>query len=475
MLHTQENKMGVMPINKLLINMSLPIMVSMLVQALYNVVDSIFVARISEDALTAVSLAFPVQNLMIAIVVGTGVGINALLSKNLGEKNFRQVNNTANNGVFLGLISYLAFLIFGILFSRSYFTSQTSDAQIIEYGTTYLSIVTVGSIGVFTQIIFERLLQSTGKTFYTMITQGTGAIINIILDPILIFGYLGAPKMGMAGAAVATIIGQIVAALLAIFYNFKVNKEVAVNAKVFRPNLTTIKSIYSVGIPSMLMMSITSLTTYGVNNILIKFSSTAAAVFGVYFKLQSFAFMPVFGLNNGMVPIIAYNYGAKNKERLSQTIRLSISYGLFIMIFALILIQTFPGRMLALFNASEDMLKIGVPALRIISLSYIFAGVCIVSSSVYQAFGNGMLSLITAISRQLVVLLPVAYGLSLFGDVNLIWWSYPIAETVSVVISVLFLKYVYNQKIAPMEDAKKDKRSGSAQRGRSMSACPSKV
>jgi putative MATE family efflux protein len=443
--------MGVMPIKKLLIDMSLPIMISMLVQALYNVVDSIFVAQVSEHALTAVSLAFPVQNLMIAVAVGTGVGINAFLSRSLGEKNFEEANNVANNGILLGILSYVLFLIFGLLFSKSYFTSQTSNAQIIEYGISYLSIVCIGSIGKFVQIVFERLLQSTGKTFYTMITQGTGAVVNIILDPILIFGYFGIPKMGPAGAAIATVIGQIIAAILAIIFNLKVNKEIKINIKDFRPNLKIVKNIYSVGIPSIIMISITSVTTYGINNILNKFSSTAIAAFGAYFKLQSFVFMPVFGLNNGMVPIIAYNYGARNKERIIKTIKLSIVYAFCIMIFGLVLVQVFPEKILALFNASEDMLSIGVPALRIISLSYIFAGICIVASSIYQAFGNGLLSLFTAASRQLVVLLPAAYGLSLFGDVNLVWWSYPIAEIISLALSVIFLKYIYNKKIAPME------------------------
>ena len=443
--------MGVMPINKLLIDMSLPIMISMLVQALYNVVDSIFVAQISENALTAVSLAFPVQNLMISIAVGTGVGTNALLSRSLGEKELEKANDVATNSIFLGLLSYGVFLIAGLLFSRFYFTSQTSDAQIVEYGITYLSIICIGSIGKFTQIVFERLLQATGKTFYTMITQGTGAIINIILDPILIFGYLGMPKMGVAGAAIATIIGQTVAAILAIVFNLKINKELNINMMRFRPNLRIIKGIYTVGVPSIVMRSLTSVTTYGVNNILINFSSTATAVYGVYYKLQSFVFMPVFGLNNGMVPIIAYNYGAKKKERLTQTIKLSMIYAVCIMIFGLALIQIFPRYILALFNASEDMLNIGIPALRIISLSYVFAGICIVASSVYQAFGNGMLSLITAASRQLVVLLPVAYGLSLFGNVNLIWWSYPIAEIVSLALNVVFLNNIYNKRIAPMK------------------------
>ncbi|HHV18468.1 MAG TPA: MATE family efflux transporter [Thermoanaerobacterales bacterium] len=455
MLQTKENKMGVMPIKKLLINMSLPIMISMLVQALYNIVDSIFVAQVSEHALTAVSLAYPVQNLMIAIAVGTGVGINAFLSRALGEKNFEKANSTANNGILLGLFSYVLFLIFGLLFSKSYFTSQTSNTQIIEYGISYLSIICIGSIGKFVQIVFERLLQSTGKTFYTMITQGTGAIINIILDPILIFGYFGMPKMGTAGAAIATVVGQITAAILAIIFNLKINKEINISIKGLKPDLEIIKNIYSVGIPSIIMMSITSVTTYGMNNILNKFSSTAVAVFGAYFKLQSFVFMPVFGLNNGMVPIVAYNYGAGNKERLTKTIKLSIIYASCIMIFGLILIQMLPEKILALFNASEDMLSIGIPALRIISLSYIFAGICVVASSIYQALGNGLLSLLTAFSRQLVVLLPTAYGLSLFGNVNLIWWSYPIAEIISLVLSVVFLKHIYDKKIALMERQQK--------------------
>ena len=452
-MEANENKMGTMPIKKLLINMSLPIMISMLVQALYNVVDSIFVAQISENALTAVSLAFPVQNLMIAIAVGTGVGTNALLSRALGEKDFKKVNDLASNAVLLGVFSYVVFSILGLLFSKAYFRFQTNDAQIIEYGVAYLSIICIGSIGKFLQIVFERLLQSTGKTIYTMITQSTGAIINIILDPILIFGLFGMPRMGTAGAAIATVIGQIVAAILAIIFNLKVNKEIEINMKGFKPNLEIIKSIYAIGIPSIIMMSITSVTTYGLNNILKKFSSTAIAVLGVYFKLQSFIFMPVFGLTNGMVPIIAYNYGAREKERLIETIKLSMLYGLGIMTFGIVMIQLFPEKILALFNASKNMLSIGVPALRIISLGYLFAGFSIVASSVYQALGNGVLSLTNAISRQLVVLLPAAYLLSLLGNVNRIWWSFPIAEIMSLVLSIIFLRYIYNQKILPIEDS----------------------
>ncbi len=446
-LQTKENKMGTMPIEKLLINISLPMMASMLIQALYNVVDSIFVAQINENALTAVSLAFPIQNLMIAIAVGTGVGINSLLSRSLGEKNFKKANDIASNSVLLSFLSYIIFLVFGIMFSKTYFASQTNDPQIIGYGVTYLSIICIGSIGTFNQITFERLLQSTGKTFYTMITQGIGAVINIILDPILIFGLLGMPKMGIKGAAVATIIGQIVAAILAIIYNIKVNKEIKIKIKGFRPNFSVIKDIYSVGIPSIVMMAITSITTYGINNILIKFSSTATAVLGVYYKLQSFVFMPVFGLNNGIVPIIAYNYGAGRKERIIKTIRLSMIYALSIMTVGMILIQIFPKQIFLLFKASDNMLSIGVPALRIISLSYIFAAVSIVSSSIYQAFGNGLLSLINGALRQLIILLPSAYVLSLFTDINLIWWSYPISEGFAFVATIVFLKYIYNNKI----------------------------
>ncbi|NLK89952.1 MAG: MATE family efflux transporter [Clostridiales bacterium] len=439
--------MGVMPIKKLIINMSLPIMVSMLVEALYNVVDSIFVAQISENALTAVSLVFPVQNLIIAIAVGTGVGINAFLSRSLGEGNIEKANNVANNGILLGLISYVIFLAFGLLFSKSYFTFQIDDTEIIEYGISYLSIICVGSICRFIHIVFERLLLSTGKTLYTMIAQGAGAVVNIILDPIFIFGHFGMPAMGTAGAAIATIIGQITAAALVVIFNFKINREININMRGFRPNLKIIKDIYSVGIPSIAMMSIISVTTYGMNNILNRFSYTAIAVFGIYFKLQSFIFMPVFGLNNGMVPIIAFNYGAGSKGRLIRTIRLGIVYAFCIMIFGLVLIQILPGRILALFKASEDMLAIGIPALRIISLSYIFAGISVVASAIFQAFGNALLSLLTAISRQLVVLLPAAYVLSLFKNINLIWWSFPIAEIASLMLSIVFLKHIYDKKI----------------------------
>ena len=450
-----ENKMGVMPINKLLISMSLPMMISMLVQALYNVVDSIFVSQISENALTAVSLAFPVQNFMIAVGVGTGVGINALLSRSLGEKKFEQANKVANNGVFLAVLSYIAFLILGIIFSRRFFQWQTDIKDIVDGGYSYLIIVTTCSFGMYGQIVFEKLMQSTGKTIFSMTTQLTGAIVNIVLDPILIFGLFGFPKLGISGAAIATVIGQICGMSLGIYLNTTKNKEIKVEVKNFRPSLRTIKEIYAVGIPSIIMASIGSVMTFGLNKILLVFSSTATAVFGVYFKLQSFIFMPVFGINNGMVPIIAYNYGARNKDRLMKTVKISIMYGISIMLIGLVIFQVFPKELLSLFNASDKMISIGVPALRTISISFLFAGYCIVVSSMFQALGNGVMSMIVSLVRQLIVLLPVAYLLSKSGNLNMVWWAYPIAEIASVCLSVIGFKYVYKKEVLPLE--KKDK------------------
>lgn len=448
----KENKMGTMPINKLLITMSLPMMISMLVQALYNVVDSIFVSQISENALTAVSLAFPVQNFMIAVGVGTGVGINALLSRALGEKNFEEANKVANNGVFLAVMSYLAFFIIGILFSKKFFQWQTDIEDIVNGGYSYLIICTTCSFGMYGQIVFEKLMQSTGRTFYSMISQLTGAVINIILDPILIFGLFGLPKMGITGAAVATVLGQISSMSLGIYLNKTKNKEIKIKVKGFRPNLKTIKKIYAVGIPSIVMSSIGSIMTFGVNKILLVFTSTATAVFGVYFKLQSFIFMPVFGINNGMVPIVSYNYGARNKDRLMQTVKTSIIYAIGIMLIGLAIFQLMPKQLLGLFNASEEMISIGIPALRIISLSFIFAGYCIVVGSMFQALGNGIMSLIVSIGRQLVVLLPAAYLLSKSGNLNLVWWAFPIAELASVLLSIIGFRYVYRKEVLPLED-----------------------
>ena len=443
----QENKMGVMPIPKLLITMSLPMIASMLVQALYNIVDSMFVAQLNEDALTAVSLAFPIQNLMIAVAAGTGVGINALLSKSLGEKKYETANRIAVNGILLGVLSSLVFALAGILGSRAFFEIQTKDTQIIEYGVEYMSIITIASIGIFLQITFERLMQSTGKTFFNMITQGTGAIINIILDPILIFGWFGLPKMGVTGAALATVIGQIIAAMMGIFFNQKCNKEIHVTFKGFKPCKHTIGEIYKIGVPSIIMQSIGSLTTFGMNNILLMFSSTAATVFGVYFKLQSFIFMPVFGLTNGMIPIVAFNYGARNKKRIYQTIKLSVAIAVAIMLVGLAVFQLFPATLLGLFEASEHMLSIGVPALRTISLSFIFAGFCIVISSVFQALGNGVYSLVMSFARQIIVILPVAFLFAKFFGLDAVWYSYPIAEIVSVVICIFMLRRILKLKV----------------------------
>lgn len=435
----EENKMGVMPVNKLIISMSLPIMISMLVQALYNIVDSIFVARVSEDALTAVSMAFPIQNLMIAVGAGTGVGVNALLSRSLGEKNYERVNKIAENAVLLLALSYLAFLVVGLFFVEPFYRSQTDIESIITYGKEYLTICCCLSFGVFLQITFERLLQATGRTIYTMITQGTGAIINIIMDPILIFGLFGFPRMGVAGAAAATVIGQIIAGIMGIVINHKRNPEVRIQMKGFRPDGEVIGQIYGIGVPSIIMQAIGSVMTYGMNRILISFTSTATAVFGVYFKLQSFVFMPVFGMNNGVIPIIAYNYGAGKRERVIKTIKSSICYIVAIMLIGLLAFQVFPERLLQMFDASDSMLAIGIPALRTISLSFIFAGFCIACGSVFQALGYSVYSMFNSVARQLVVLLPAAYILAQFGNVNLVWWAIPIAELMSLAMTIVFM------------------------------------
>lgn len=443
----QENKMGVMRVNKLLLTMSLPMMISMLVQALYNIVDSIFVSQINEYALRAVSLAFPVQSLMIAVAVGTAVGINAFLSKTLGEKDFEKANVIAVNGVFLAAISFVVFTLVGIFVSRPFFSSQTPIEEVQEYGVTYLTICCTMSIGIFMQTTFERLLQATGKTFYTMITQGIGAVINLILDPIFIFGMFGLPKLGVAGAALATVLGQMVAAVLAIIFNLKCNKELKLSFRGFRPNLGLIGQIYKVGAPSIVVQSVGSLMTYGMNLILEAFGA-AQTVFGVYFKLQSFVFMPVFGLNNGMVPIIAYNYGAGKRERVVHTIRSSVFFGVGIMLAGLAIMELFPAQLIGFFNATEELLVIGVPALRTICISFVFAGFCIVAGSVFQALGNGVYSMIVSVTRQLCVLLPVAKLLSLSGNVDLIWWAFPIAEFFSVGLSVFFLIRIYKKVIS---------------------------
>lgn len=440
-IQSKENKMGVMPVNRLLITMSLPMVISMLVQALYNIVDSVFVAQINEAALTAVSMAFPIQNLMIAVAAGTGTGVNALLSKSLGEKNKRMVDDTANMGVFLAICSYAVFAIIGIFLSRIYFAAQISDTQIIEYGDEYMSVICLFSFGLFGQIITERLLQATGRTIFTMFTQGIGAIINIILDPILIFGLLGLPAMGVTGAAAATVIGQIIAAILGFVCNAVYNHDITLSIKgIFTIDTTVISKVYQVGIPSIIMQSITSVMTFSLNKILATFSSTAVAVFGVYYKLNSFIFMPVFGMNNGLVPILSYNYGARKPDRIKKTIKLGMKYAVAIMIFGLLLFELFPSGLLGIFDASQEMLSIGCVALRIIASSFVFAGVAIICSTVFQAIGNPLHSLIMSVCRQLLVLVPVAWLLSLSGRLELVWLAFPIAEFVSVAMSIFFMK-----------------------------------
>ena len=442
-----ENKMGVMPVNRLLFSMSLPMILSMLVQALYNIVDSIFVAQIGETALAAVSLAFPVQNLIIAVSVGTGVGVNALLSRSLGEKNQETANLAAVNGIFVFFLSYLLFAVFGLFFARMYFSVQTSNPEIIEQGTIYLSVCSIFSFGIFLEIALERIMQSTGRTIYNMITQGLGAIINIILDPILIFGLFGFPRMGILGAAVATVIGQIIAMLLLLYFNIRKNSDVNLNMRRFRPDTAIIAEIYRVGLPSIIMQSISSVMTFGVNKILLLFSETAVSVFGIYFKLQSFIFMPVFGLNNAIVPIVAYNYGAARKDRIMKTIRSSVTAAVAIMLAGLAIFQIFPEQLLYLFDASEHMMGIGVPALRIISLSFLFAGYCIVIGSVFQALGNGVYSLITSAARQLVCILPAAWLFASVFGLHAVWYAFPLAEIISVVLTTLLFRRIYQKKI----------------------------
>ena len=453
-----ENKMGVMPENKLLLNMAVPMILSMLVQALYNVVDSIFVSKLSQDALNAVSLAFPVQNLMIAVGAGTAVGINALLSRSLGQKDQERADKTAMNGLLLAVISAVAFTVVGLLGARFFFAVQTDIPGIVEYGYDYLSIICGGCIGVFMQVTLERLLQSTGRTFYSMITQGTGAIINIILDPILIFGLLGFPRLEVMGAAIATVIGQWVAACLALVFNLKCNPDIHITRKGLRPDRDIIKGIYSVGLPSIVMQSIGSVMVFGMNKILLGFTDTATAVFGIYFKLQSFIFMPVIGLNGGVVPIVAYNYGARRPERIMKTYKLAIVYAVLIMSVGVVIFQTIPELLLALFSESggsaDELIAVGVPALRTISIHFPVAAYCIITGSVFQALGYGVLSLINSVIRQLVVLLPAAFILSIVGGLDAIWFSFLFAEVASLIVSTIFIRRVYKNQIKPLYGGK---------------------
>ena len=446
----RENIMGTMEINPLLLKLSIPMMISMLVQALYNVVDSVFVSHVSEEALTAVSLAFSLQNVMIAVGVGTGVGVNALLSKSLGEKNQGRANATAENGIFLSLCSFAVFFVIGLTCMKPYFYAQTSDPVIAQQGIRYLSVCCIFSLGLFTQLMGEKLLAATGRTQLSMISQLVGAVVNIILDPIFIFGYCGEALSGTTGAAVATVIGQFCGAGMTLYFNTRKNPDIQISFKGFRPSAKAIGRIYTVGLPSIAMQCVGSLMTFGMNLILMTFSATAVAVFGVYFKLQSFVFMPIFGLNNGMIPIIGYNYGARSPERVRKTIRLSVFYAELVMVIGFCVFQFAPGQVLSIFAASDAMLAIGIPAMRIICLHFLLAGVSIVLSSVFQALGNGIFSLTVSVCRQLFVLLPAAWLLAQTGNVNNVWWAFLIAEIVSILMSLAFYARINKTTIAPL-------------------------
>ena len=445
------NKMGTWPIGKLLINMALPLVISMLVQALYNVVDSIYISRISESAVTALSLAFPIQNLLIGCATGVGVGVNSLLSKSLGEQNYERANRTAGNGVGLSCLFSALFVVFGLFFARPFFATQTTVTETLEGGSIYLAIVTIGSIGIFIEILFERLLQASGNAFQSMITQATGAIINIILDPILIFGWFGLPAMGLAGAALATVIGQWIAAILAMGLNLKHNKELKdLKRHHAKPDGQVIRSILSIGVPSIIMVGIGSVMNFGINQILQGFSETATGVFGIYFKLQSFFFMPLFGINNAVISIVAFNYGARNPDRMLKTVKTASIAGLAIMLTGLAIFQFIPEVLLSIFDPSEEFMHMAVEALRTISWCFPVAAVCIILGSTFQALGTGIYSTIVSLCRQLIVLLPAAYLLSLSGVVTRVWWAWPIAESMGLTMTVLLFLRNYRQRIKPL-------------------------
>ena len=450
----QENKMGVMPVGKLLVNMALPMIISMLVQAFYNIVDSVYVSQVSESAVTALSLAFPVQNMQIGFAVGVGVGVNALLSQSLGRKDQESVNWAAGQGVFLALVATALFMLFGFFGVRPYYTMQSTVAETVEGGIAYTSICCIFTVGVFIQVLCERLLQATGRAMQTMILQGTGAIINIILDPVFIHGWWGMPKMGVAGAAVATVIGQCTGAVLGIYLNLRHNPEVQLHVKFMKPNWKVIAPILEVGIPSVVMNGIGSVMNFGMNQILQGFNEVATGVFGIYYKLQSLFFMPLFGINNATISILAYNYGARKPKRIVHTLKLATAVAVCIMLVGLAVFQLFPQALLGIFNPTEEFLAIGVKALRILCLPFPVAAICISLGASFQALGKGSYSTIVSLCRQLIVLLPAAYLLSLTGDVNNVWWSFPIAEIMSALVTGLLFAKLYRQKVKPLfEDA----------------------
>ena len=446
----KENKMGTMPVGKLLVNMALPMIISMLVQALYNIVDSVYVSQVSESAVTALGLAFPVQNMQIGFAVGIGVGVNALLSQSLGRKDQETANWAAGQGIFLMMVATAIFMLFGIFGVRPYYEMQSNVAETVEGGIAYTQICCLLTVGIFVQVLCERLLQATGRAMQTMILQGTGAIINIILDPVFIHGWWGMPKMGIAGAAVATVIGQCVGAVLGIYMNVRHNPDIHMHLKYVKPNWKIIQPILTVGIPSVIMNGIGSVMNFGMNQILQGFHETATGVFGIYFKLQSLFFMPLFGINNATISIIAFNYGARKPKRIVHTLKLATITAVCIMLVGLGIFQLFPEALLGIFNPTEDFMSIGVKALRILSLPFPVAAVCVALSASFQALGNGSYSTIVSLCRQLVVLLPVAYLLSLTGDVGNVWWSFPIAEVVSALVTALLFARLYRSKVHPL-------------------------
>lgn len=450
MTERKENRMGVMPIGKLLFSMSTPMVISFLVQSLYNIVDSIFVARYSPDALAAVSLAYPIQILMIAVSVGTGVGVNALLSRSLGERNRKKAKQTADNAILLGILASIAFALFGALGTKLFFDSQTKSESIRQLGYSYLFVVTIFSFGLILEVTFERILQSTGKTIYNMVTQGVGAIINIILDPILIFGFFGVPKLGIAGAAIATVTGQIIAMILSFIFNMKYNEDVDIRfgTHIFKPDFDIIKEIYRVGIPSIAMQSMSTLMMLGLNKILVTYSDMAVNVLGIYYKLQSFVFMPIFGLNNGMTPIVAFNYGAKNKDRIIKALKYSFMTSIVIMVIGTAIFWIFPKELMMLFSPNEEMMKLGIPALRICSLCFILAAFDVIAIATFQSLGNGMYALYASFLRQLVLILPFAYVLSKVFGLESVWYSIPLAELGCAFFDIYLMKKIYNKKVA---------------------------
>ena len=450
MIEEKENRMGVMPVGKLLFSMSTPMVISFLVQSLYNIVDSIFVARYSPDALAAVSLAYPIQILMIAVSVGTGVGVNALLSRSLGEGKKKKAKLTADNAILLGILASIMFALFGVLCTKLFFDSQTKSESIRQLGYSYLSVVTIFSFGLMLEVTFERILQSTGKTVFNMITQSVGAIINIILDPILIFGFFGAPKLGIAGAAIATVAGQIIAMILSFIFNMKYNEDVDIRfgTHIFIPDFGIIKQIYKVGIPSIAMQAMSTLMMLGLNKILVTYSDMAVNVLGIYYKLQSFVFMPIFGLNNGMTPIVAFNYGAKNKDRIVKVLKYSFIASIVIMVIGTAIFWLFPKELMMLFNPNEEMMKLGIPALRICSLCFILAAFDVMAIATFQSLGNGMYALYASFLRQLVLILPLAYVLSNMFGLEAVWYSIPLAELGCAFFDIYVMKKIYKQKVA---------------------------